>query len=100
MFSCLKCVLVLCLFIEIKCVEPPDKWISLIERTRGLSKNILKNNLSSATESFRERYNNERCFNDVMQFYEGIQQSLQWAVKSLFTVSRIVTIDKLFCFSV
>lgn len=80
MFGRLKCVLVLSLFIESNCVDPTERWKSVIDRTRDLSKTILKASLSYATE----QYNDEKCFHDVVMFYEGIDQSEKWAVKSSF----------------
>lgn len=81
MLNHLKCVFVLCLFIEINCVVSSEKWKSIIERTR---ETILKYNLINATRQSLDPYNDEKCFNDTKEFYEGIEQSQHWAVKSTF----------------
>lgn len=79
MFSLLKCTfLCFCFFIEINGFEISNKWQNVIDSTLAIS----KANVNYESVLSRDQYNNEKCLNDVIRFYEGIDQSQEWAVKS------------------
>lgn len=78
-----KCGLVYRLFIEINCFRFSTKWKSVIDRTKDFSNTKIDSNLNYMTEESRKQSNDESCFNDTISFYEGIDQSTQWAIKSM-----------------
>ncbi|KAJ6640801.1 Nose resistant to fluoxetine protein 6 [Pseudolycoriella hygida] len=47
------------------------------ERTKDLSESLSRTDVKYTTQ----QYNDERCFNETIIFYEGIAQSKLWAVK-------------------
>lgn len=93
MFGRAKCVLVFSLFMGVLCADPSDRWQSVITRTRDLSKAYL------APISFTystEQYDDDKCFTDVLKFYEGVEKSEKWAVLSSYRF--IVSIDgRIYC---
>lgn len=82
MFDLLKCsFLFFSLFIEINCVASSNKWQNVIDST--LAKSVANTNYEGEEQS-RTQYNDQRCRNDVLNFYQGIDKSEKWAVKSSF----------------